>query len=1041
MANNSYINLIQKLDLFIRKYYVNQLFRGSLYFIGLIVAYFLIINILEGSFYFDKNVRKFLFYSLITIGGVGAFIWIIQPLIKMFKLGSTISHEQAAVIIGDHFYDVKDKLLNILQLNKQYETGNNSDLVMASITQKTEAIKLVPFQKAIDLSNNKKYLKYALPPVLCLIGLLFMSPSLITNPAFRILNSDKDFAKEAPFAFNVENGDLKAMQFEDFVLKVKVDGNVLPAEAFLDVDGFAYKMEKKGADEFEYTFRNVQKNVDFMLKAGQVSSLPLTLTVLPKPNIANFEAYLNYPAYVGRKDEKMSNTGDFIVPEGTVITWNFETTNTEAIQMRIGESNVLKEANHKSESEFTQSLRANDNFQYTLYLQNKYMDVPDSLLYNVAVIKDQYPSISVESITDSIDNATVLFSGNAADDYGISKLVFHYTITDEKGKISDDQVKKISFDEGSSTSFKHLLYIKELGLKPGNQLQYFFEVFDNDGVHGSKSTKTGMMSYTKATLEQLKAVEDQNEEAIKDNLKDAQRDINKMAERFQKMKEKLLQKKALDWQDKKELEKLLEQQKNLQEKMQNANEKMQENLKNQEEMQKPDENIQQKQDQLKEMMEEAANEENKELLEKIQELMQELEKDDALKMMDEFKMQNENLNKKTDRLLELFKQLEMEKEVKEQIEKLKELGDKQEKLGEQTEQKEKAKEELSQEQKELNKEFEDIKKEIEKLEEKNKELSPPKDLGDDNKEKMEDIKDDMDNADQQMKKDNKAGASKSQKSAGKKMKKMAGEMESEMESGDMEQQAEDVKTIRQILENLVTLSFDQEDLVNKFRETQVNTPKFVDLVKDQFKIKDEFQIIEDSLTELSKRVEEIESFVSEKVTEVKYNMSNSLELLEERVVNQANEKQRRTMTNLNDLALMLSESMKNMQQQMAGSMPGNQNCAKPGGTGKGSKGSGKVPLDKISDGQQGMDESLEGIQKKMGKEGKEGKDGPQAKDFAQAAARQAALRKALQDLKKEKQEQGKGAGDLESIIDQMESSPVHRPETPPPLALRRRTPN
>ena len=224
MVNSSYSNLIQKLDLFIRKYYVNQLFRGSLYFIGLVVAYFLVISVLEGSFYFDKSVRKVLFYSLLGIGGFAAYTWIIQPLIKIFKLGKTISHEQAALIIGDHFYDVKDKLLNILQLNKQYEHGNASDLVLASISQKTESIKFVPFQKAIDLSKNRQYLKYALPPVLCLVGLLFMSPSLITKSSYRLFNNNEDFEKEAPFRFDVVNEDLKAMQFQDFTLKVKIEG-------------------------------------------------------------------------------------------------------------------------------------------------------------------------------------------------------------------------------------------------------------------------------------------------------------------------------------------------------------------------------------------------------------------------------------------------------------------------------------------------------------------------------------------------------------------------------------------------------------------------------------------------------------------------------------------------------------------------------------------------------------------------------------------------------------------------------------------------
>jgi len=62
----------------------------------------------------------------------------------------------------------------------------------------------------------------------------------------------------------------------------------------------------------------------------------------------------------------------------------------------------------------------------------------------------------------------------------------------------------------------------------------------------------------------------------------------------------------------------------------------------------------------------------------------------------------------------------------------------------------------------------------------------------------------------------------------------------------------------------------------------------------------------------------------------------------------------------------------------------------------------------------------EGKNKKEGKEGKEGKDGLSAKDFAQAAARQAALRKALEELQNDKKEQGKGSRELEEIINNMD---------------------
>ncbi len=99
-----------------------------------------------------------------------------------------------------------------------------------------------------------------------------------------------------------------------------------------------------------------------------------------------------------------------------------------------------------------------------------------------------------------------------------------------------------------------------------------------------------------------------------------------------------------------------------------------------------------------------------------------------------------------------------------------------------------------------------------------------------------------------------------------------------------------------------------------------------------------------------------------------------------------------------DLALLLAEAMQNIQQQMAGGMPGNQSCQKPGDKGDGK---GRKPSNKMSKGQGEMGESLEQMRDRMKK------GAIPSKEFAKMAAKQAAMRNALRELQKGKQEQGK----------------------------------
>ncbi len=1011
-THSNYELLIEKLDQFIRKFYINKVVRGLLYTIGAVIMLFLVFSTLEYFFYFGKGMRKFLFFGFIlaTLGML--FYWVFDPLLRYFKLGKTISHEQAAHIVGNHFADVKDKLLNVLQLRKQADSISERSLIEASIEQKTSNIKLVPFKNAIDLSKNKKYLRYALPPALLLLILIFAAPSLIKDSTHRIINNDKEFEKAAPFQFEILNDRLKAVQFEDYLLEIKTAGDAIPDEAYIEINKFQYRLSKREPGVFSYTFKNVQDETSFRLFSGNVSSTNKVLEVLVKPNLSDLNIDLDYPAYIGRRDESIANTGDLIIPEGTKVTWNLNSIHTDKIAFSFN-GETPEEATRQSEDFFYHNRKVRKNESYKIYIQNNNIQIPDSILYSINVIKDQYPTINVEKYSDSIDNTLLYFVGSASDDYGLRELTFNYTVSSEDG--NGDRIQSINLERpvGRSVNYDHVFDIKDLELLPGDKVSFYFEVKDNDLVNGSKVARTGVMSFEKPSLEEIKEEENLNEEAIKKDLEESIKESKKIQEELKKMRDKLLQKKEMNWQDKKELEQLLEKQKELQQSLQDAKEKMDENMKNMQENSPEKEEMLQKQEKMQKMMEEMMNPETMELMEKIQELLQELNKEDALQMMEEMEMNEETMEKNMERLLNLYKQLEMEKEIQDMAEKLEELAEKQEELAEETEKEESPQEELQKKQEEINEEFEEAQEKMEELEKQNEELNPPKNLDEDNQEKMEEISDDLNESQEQLQQNQNNNASKSQKNAAQKMKNMASQMMESMQGGEQEQMAEDLQALRQLLENLVFLSFDQENLYNSVRRTVSSTPKYVELVQDQFKLKNDFQLIEDSLTALSTRVAEIESFVTEKVTEVKRNMGNSLEELEERLVPEASESQRRTMKNVNDLALMLSESMENMQQQMANMMGAGMMCNKPGGKGSGKDGN--VPMDKITKGQQGVGEQLQN----MGEKQKSG-EGLSSKDFAQAAARQAALRKALQEMRDSKGEQGKGGKELQEIIDQMD---------------------
>lgn len=1014
---DNYQLLIEKLDQFIRKYYVNQLVRGSLYTVATLLLLFLSFSLLEYYFYFKPFVRKTMFWSFIGMSALACWNWLALPMLHYYRLGKIISHEKAAHIIGNHFTDVKDKLLNILQLKQQSQNAAQAELIMASINQKSEEIRFVPFKAAINLSQNRKYLKYALPPLLLLLFLLVAAPSIIRDSTRRLINNNQVFARPAPFKFVVNPDSLTAVQFSDFTLKVKTEGNAVPADVFINIDNYQYRLSKEDDGTFSYKFSNIQKETAFTLYGGGVSSDELLLNVIKKPDILGFDVQLDYPSYTGRPDEDLSNVGDLVVPLGTNINWFFNAQNTDNIRIRFSAKGETVETKRNGQVTFQHRKMASADETYKVFISNAQLPNADSIAYTITLIPDLYPSIAMERFVDSANLKQIFFAGDASDDYGLKALTFNYTIKKQDGSEGEQVVVPIQKPSGKQIQFQYNFDISTLPLKPGDEVTYFFEIYDNDAINGSKSTRTNPMSFALPTVEEFQKKEEKNNDQIKDELEKAIKETKKTQEELQKMREKLLQKKEMDWQDKKQLENLLNKQKEIQKQIESAKEKFQENLKNQEEFKEPTETLQKKQEQLEKLFNELQNPEMKKLMEDIEKLMQQLEKENTLDKMEQMQMSTEEMNMQMDRMLELFKNLEVEQKQEEQIKKLEEMAKKLEDLSKKTENADKSdkqqQDELKKEQEQLNKEFDKLKEDQKDLEKKNEELERPKDIEKMDQE-MKDADQDMKDSKQEMDKGENKKASKKQKQAAGKMKDMANKMKSNQQKGAMEEQEEDMKTLRQLLENLVGLSFEQESLMKLTSVTQINTPKYVQLVQDQYKIKDNFQIVEDTLVALSKRQAKLESFITEKVAEIKQNLRKGISELEERQAPQAGEQQQRTMKNLNDLALMLAESMQQMQEQMGEMKEGNQQCNKPGKKSKGKGGS--EPMDKMTQGQKEMNEGL----KKMKDNLQKGQQ-PGSQEFAKAAARQAAMRNALRQLDKEKRQEGKGTDpNIQKAIEGME---------------------
>ena len=955
-----YKNIEDKLHQFANKYYTNELIKGSILFLSLGCLYLFFTLFLEYFFWLKPTARTFLFWLFIVVELFLLIKFIMIPISKLIGFRKGISLQQSSKIIGSHFPEVQDKLLNVLQLK---ENVNNSDLILASINQKSEELAPIPFLKAVDFKQNKKYLKYAIIPFLILLTILFTgNNNILSDSLERVVNHRTAYNPPALFSFSLLNTHLNVVQGKSISILVKTQGKVLPNEALIHFENEQYYLQNKGKGTFSYTFLDVQKPINFYIEANGVQSKDYQIYVTETPTINTIYLKLKYPYYVGKKNETIQNSGNLTVPEGTNITWQVATLNTDSVVFitNNNRTNFIKLTNNNFE--FTKRIKNALNYQITS--SNVNLKDYESLQFSVDVVKDELPKISVNSNIDSISRGTAEFAGQISDDHGIKKLqlVYYNKNTPEQTNIYNIQISK----DNIQTFFYQ--FPDGLKLTKGTNYEMYFIVFDNDAVNGNKSAKSKVFNYRQKTEDEVEEELLQEQRTTINDLENSIQKQKKQQDQLETIQQDLQNKKSINWNDKKKVESFIKRQEQYKKMMQRQTDKLQENL---DEKKEENENLQEKKEDLKERIKELKKlEKQQKLLDEIQKMADKLNKEDLVKKAKELAQQNKQQQRSLEKTLELVKRFYVEQKTMQIANKIDELAKKQEAL-------EKNPETNIEAQKEIKKEFNDIKKELEELNKDNEKLKDSMELPDIEDEK-EDVDNELNKSEESLKNNNKKEAKKSQKQSSKKMKEMSAKMQKAMLEMEGESMEENMDDLRKILENLVIFSFQQEELMNKFNETSTKHPDFGNDLKKQNEIRTYFEHIDDSLYVLSMRVPKISNKIQDDLSTAHYNLDLSLDNFSENRFPQGISNQRYVMTATNSLADYLSNILNSMKENMSMKM------------GKGKKGKGQgfsLPdlIKKQGELSKKMKEGMKkGDKKGQGKEGKKpgekGKAGEKGKN-------------------------------------------------------------
>lgn len=973
--------LIEKIERFVRKFYVNRLIQGVLIGSALWILFYLAVNTLEYFSWFSPNIRKVLFGVLLGGTAVVVAVYFVVPLVNLIRYRRKMSHEKAALLIGRFFPDVDDKLLNTLQLSSSADDPGSRQLLEATIEQRTAQLAPLRFTDAVDLKGNLRYVYVFIILLFTLIALILFLPKFAVLPAQRIINFSQEYEKPLPFTVTLQQDAIETRQGADVAFSIHVEGNQIPDAFYVKSSMGQQLFQKESVNDFSHVFKNVFHDFSFQVVGGDFVSKPITVMVHPNPVLLSYQCKASYPAYIHRQEETFEGKTRLMVPQGTQLEFSFQTRDCDTVFLT---QDTVITALAVGGDEIVVPFTMAASQQFVLACRNPWSQQFDPIKFTVDVIPDAYPDIRVESFDEEL-STQIYFSGLITDDYGFSKLQFRCDI---KEPTKRQVVLPVAFDKTQTrTSFFYNIDLDSLGVLPGQHVEAYFMVWDNDGFHGPKSKRSEVFTYYKPSLAALDSVAEQTENDIMERMASKADEASKLRDDIEKMLEELTSKKDLDWSDKEKLKELLEKQaameeewNHLQEEQQRLSDFMQEHDLANEEMRK-------KQEQISELFEEVIPEELRKMMEEIEKLLDEMPRDKMQELLQNMKNDNRKMQELLDRNLSLLEQLKMEKDLNEFIEQLNELGE------------ELASGNDSLTNQEAKETFEDMMQTLDSLMDRNQELTDPFNIQED--EAMEEaIEQDLDNG--------------AKKDAGKKMQEMADNMMKNMMMGGQEQLAEDAQLVRILLENVVRASHQQEALMNDLARMRSDDPSLSSKIVSQKELSSNFEMVKDSLRAMALRQPSIQNFVFDEIAVIDHQTEMALKYMNDLRFSVAVSNQQMALSSMNNLALMLAESLKQMENMMmgSGSSTGNQK-PKPGQQGK--------SMQQMKDLQEQLGKQLKQLQQQMQQQ-QQGTPLPsQSEELARMAAEQEMIRQSMQQMLEEMKKNGQlGDDGLNQIIKDME---------------------
>ncbi len=796
---------------------INQqrLMSNSLFilkFLILIISLlFLFFNIFFVIFNFSVDHQNELFYFAFCLKTI---IILILFYLVFQTVKSWINKFQAAKILDEFNKDKTDTYQNALELlNEKYD-----EKILELIFKKAD----VKAENQI-IKPNWTQVKFLILPFVSVVVFSFLV--FIFNPQefsktlnFFLMNKLPPVAHK--LFVEVEPGNIAISRNENLLIEV-----LNPEQEV--VHFLFYKIEEKWRETRLFDFKKIFNNLDFsfnyFIKTPFATSDTFRVDVFEFPAVKTISIRYDFPKYTGLKPElETESSGHIKVIRNTNVILQIEANNPIQTAHIIFSNEELKEMERLGKSSFKVNFKILKNGSYHFRLKDILGNISQKITKTITVVPDKAPEIRIVSPgkdTLLTQNMLLPLKIFASDDFGLRDLKLYYFINYGKQTYQDIR-NEIN---GSLLNLDYIFDLNQMFLIPGDKVVYWTEITDNSPEKQIAGSQKYIARFP--SIEEIYQEIEKQEEENADILQKTLEKSKELEEDFEEKRREMMKKDEFDWDDKKELEKFLENQENLNDDIQQITEEYQDLIEKFESNKALSTETLEKMQKIKDLMEEISNEELQEAMEKLQESLENMDPEVMKKAMENFKFSMEDFIQKLEQTINLLEDIKKEQAIQKALEISEEMEEMQSKLNEKTEQQETESgkqdaSELAEEQQRISEKLENLKEQIEKAKEmldekKDKEVS----------EKMEELKEqleqdnlafDLQESSENLQSEQFKQAKQNQQNASNKMQKMTQklqEMKQMMSSSSMMEMG---KIIEETIRKLLIFSNKHEESAKKY---------------------------------------------------------------------------------------------------------------------------------------------------------------------------------------------------------------------------------